>query len=148
MLTTTWRDFDDAVRTMTLFDRHFGEWVGPVALERAHRVRGAWPAVNAFETAEAFVYEAEVPGLTEKDVSVHVEDDALVLRGERKSQTPEGSEARLRERTAFAFARKLPLPGKINREATAATLKDGLLTVTLPKAKDTLPRQITVKTVG
>jgi HSP20 family protein len=148
---TGWRDFDDAVRTLGLlqrrFDEAFGDWAGPAALERPYRVqRVAWPAVNAFETPEAFVYKAEVPGLAERDVSVYVEDDALVLRGERKSQAPDGYEARLRERGAIAFARKLPLPGKIDGESVSATLKDGVLTITLPKAKETLPRQIAVKT--
>jgi HSP20 family protein len=147
---TGFRDFDDTVRALNLlqrrFDEAFGDWVGPAVLERPFRaVRAAWPSVNAYETPEAFVYRAEVPGLAQGDVAVYVEEDTLVLRGERKTQAPEGYEARLRERGPIAFARKLPLPGRIDNEAVSATLKDGVLTVTLPKAKETLPRQIAVK---
>jgi HSP20 family protein len=104
-----------------------------------------WPPVNAFETKEAFVYKAEVPGLAEGDVAVSVEDEVLVLRGERKSDAPEGYEARLHERALLAFARKLPLPGRVEVDGVTATMRDGILTVTLPKARETLPRQIAVK---
>jgi HSP20 family protein len=149
---TGFRDFDDTLRALSLlqrrFDHAFDDWASPVAVEPVVRAsRSAWPAVNAFETAEAFVYKAEVPGLAERDVSVYVEDETLVVRGERKSQAPEGYEPRLRERAPIAFARKLPLPGRIEGEAVTATLKDGILTVTLPKAKETLPRQIAVQSL-
>jgi HSP20 family protein len=146
-----WRDFDDTLRTLSLlqrrFDDVFADWAPPV-FERTYRAtRAAWPAINAFETADAFVYKAEVPGLADRDVSVYVEDDTLVVRGERKNKAPEGYETRLRERAPLAFARKLPLPGRIDGEAVTATLKDGVLTVTLPKAKETLPRQVAVKSL-
>jgi HSP20 family protein len=148
---TGWRDFDDTLRTLSLiqrrFDDVFADW-GPQVAPRTYRVaRTAWPAVNAFETVDAFVYRAEVPGLAEREVSVSVEDDTLVVRGERKIKAPEGYEARLRERSPFAFARKLPLPGRIDGDGVTATLKDGVLTVTLPKSKEALPRQIAVKSL-
>jgi len=151
-MTTAWRDLSDALRTFDFINRHaafvFDDWPG-LALERWPRLRSAaraaWPAVNVFETKEAFVYKAEVPGLAEGDVGVHVEDDALLLRGERKSDVPEGYTVHLRERGPIAFARKFPLPGRVDAEGVSASLKDGVLTVTLPKAKDALPRQIAVK---
>jgi HSP20 family protein len=146
---TGFRDFSDALRTIDFLHRQidhvFDDWaiVGP-ARERAGR-RAAWPAVNLVENKEAFVYRAEVPGLGEGDVAVQVEDDTLLLRGERKVEAPAGYEAHLRERAPIAFARKLPLPGRVDAEGVTATLKSGVLTVTLPKAKDALPRQIAVK---
>jgi HSP20 family protein len=146
-----WRDLSEALRTFDFLNRHseyvFEDWPG-VALEawpRPRAQRAAWPAVNAFETKEAFVYKAEVPGLAEGDVGVHVEDDALILRGERKSAVPEGYTVHLRERGPIAFTRKLPLPGRVDSEGVTASLKDGVLTVTLPKSKEALPRQIAVK---
>jgi HSP20 family protein len=110
-------------------------------------VRASWPATNVFETKQAFVVKAEVPGLAEKDVSVSVEDDAIVVRGGRKSELPEGYSVHLRERPPVAFTRKIPLPTRVDAEAVTATLNDGVLTITLPKAKDALPRQIAVKAV-
>jgi HSP20 family protein len=145
---TGWRDLDDTFRALSLLQRRidnvFDEWAP--GYELPHRARAsAWPAINAFENSESFVYRAEVPGLAESDVSVYVEDESLVLRGERKIHVPEGYQTRLRERAPVAFTRKLPLPGRVDAASVTATLKDGVLTVTLPKAKDTLPRQITVK---
>jgi HSP20 family protein len=148
---TGWRDFDDTLRTLDLlqrrFDRAFGDWAEPVwARERTRRrARAAWPLTNVFETKEAFVVRAEVAGLAEGDVSVSMEDDALVVRGERKGEVPDGYKVHLRERASIAFTRKLPLPGRVDANAVTATLEHGVLTVTLPKAKEALPRQIAVK---
>jgi HSP20 family protein len=69
----------------------------------------------------------------------------LILRGERKSPVPEGYTVHLRERGPIAFTRKFPLPGRVDAEGVTASLKDGVLTVTLPKSRDALPRQIAVK---
>jgi HSP20 family protein len=150
---TGWRDFDDTFRAWNLLQRRidhvFDDWVitrpAADAAQTRRSVRGVWPAINAFETKEAFVYKAQVPGLGQADVSVYVEDGLLVLRGERKTDIPEGTAVRLRERAPIAFTRKLPLPGRVDAEGVEATMKDGILTVTLPKAKESLPRQVTVK---
>jgi HSP20 family protein len=145
---TGWRNFDEALRTIDLLHQHIDQVFDDRAVGAA-RYRGwrrvTWPAVNVVETKDAFVYRAEVPGLGEGDVVVQVEDESLLLRGERKTEAPKGYEVHLRERAPIAFARKLPLPGRVDAEGVTATMKDGVLTVTLPKAKDTLPRQIAVK---
>jgi HSP20 family protein len=146
-----WRDLSEALRTFDFINRQaeyvFEDWPGLPFERRPHlaSARAVWPAVNVFETKEAFVYKAEVPGLAEGDVGVHVEDDTLILRGERKSPVPEGYTVHLRERGPIAFTRKFPLPGRVDAEGVTAALKDGVLTVTLPKSRDALPRQIAVK---
>jgi HSP20 family protein len=151
MLTFGWRQHGDALRAIDLLpllqrrldEAYREDWV--FGVPRRRTVRAAWPALNAFETKEAFVYKAEVPGLAEGDVAVYVEDETLILRGERKNAVPEGYQVHLHERSAAAFSRKVALPGRVDADAVTATLKDGVLTVTLPKAKETLPRQISVK---
>ena len=147
---TGWKDFDDTLRTLDRLQRRFDSCFDP--LERlapprrvVRRARAAWPATNVFETKESFVVRADVPGLAESDVSVSVEEDALVIRGERKLPVPDGYRVHLRERAPVAFTRKLPLPARVDADAVSATLKDGVLTVTLPKAREALPRQIAVK---
>jgi HSP20 family protein len=153
---TGWREFDDTFRALDTLraldvlhrriDRAFEEWAAPgEAGVPRRRAPAAWPATNVFETKEAFIVKAEVPGLSEGDVSVSVEDEALVIRGERKAQVPEGYKVHVRERAPVAFARKVPLPARVDFDAVAAALKDGVLTITLPKAKEALPRQIAVK---
>jgi HSP20 family protein len=146
---TSWRNFNEALHTIDFLNRHidyvFDDRAAPS--RSPERPRIAWPPVNVAETKDAFVYRAEVPGLGEGDVSVHVEDETLLLRGERKADAPAGYETHLRERAPIAFARKLPLPGRVDADAVTATMKDGVLTVTLPKSKDARPRQIAVKAV-
>lgn len=149
---TGWRDFDDTLRALDLLQRRidnvfFDGWPLRGAERERPRARAAtpWPPINLFETKDAFVYKVEVPGVAEGDVSVYVEEDALVVRGERKNDVPEGYQVHLRERAPAAFTRKVPLPGRVDAEAVTATMKDGVLTVTLPKAKEALPRQIAVK---
>jgi HSP20 family protein len=148
---TGFHDLDDTFRAFDLLqrrlDRAFDHWAAdaPQAAGARRRLRTVWPATNVFEAKESFVVKAEVPGVAESDVAVSVEDDALVIRGERKSAVPEGYTAHWRERSSIAFTRKLPLPTRVDADQVSATLKDGVLTVTLPKAKDTLPRQIAVK---
>ncbi len=149
---TGWTDFDEPFRALDLLqrrlDRVFDGLPDPAGGERLRlRARPAWPATNVLETPEAFVVKAEVPGLAEGDVTVSVEEDALVLRGERKADVPEGYRVHLRERAPVAFTRTLPLPGRIDADAVSATLIHGVLTVTLPKAREALPRQIAVKAV-
>ena len=146
---TGWRDFDDTLRTLDLMQRRFDRAIEgwePPRLRVRHATRAAWPLTNVFETKEAFLVKAEVPGLAEGDVSVTVEEDSLVVRGERKIAVPEGYRVHLRERAPGAFTRKLPLPGRIDADGVSASLSEGVLTVTLPKAKEALPRQISVKT--
>lgn len=162
---TGWRDFDEAFRAMDVWQRRLDRvldlWGDAAVPDSAlpergrrglplgdrwlHRAAAAWPPTNVYETKEAFIVKAEVPGLAEGNVSVSVEDDALVLRGERKSEVPDGYKVHLRERAPVAFTRKLPLPARVDVENVTAALTDGVLTVTLPKAKEALPRQITVK---
>jgi HSP20 family protein len=147
---TGWKDFDDTLRSLDRLQRRFDvafdpfERFGPPG-RVLRRARAAWPATNVFETKESFVVRADVPGLAESDVSVSVEEDALVIRGERKLPVPEGYKVHLRERAPVAFTRKLPLPARVDADAVSAALKDGVLTVTLPKAREALPRQIAVK---
>ena len=131
---TGWREFDDTLRALGMLQRHIGHLT-------------TWPPTNVLETKDRFVVRSEVPGLAESDVSVSVEDDALVIRGERKADVPQGYKVHMRERQAYAFTRKFPLPARVDADAVTATLKDGVLTVTLPKAKEALPRQIAVKAV-
>jgi HSP20 family protein len=148
---TGWKEFDQTFRALDSLQRRIdgamgGGWAPLAAVPARRPARAPWPRVNAFETKEAFVYKAFVPGLGEGDVSVFVEDEALVIRGERKSDVPEGYQVHVRERAPVAFSRTLPLAGRVDADGVVATMKNGVLTVTLPKAKDTLPRQIAVKT--
>jgi HSP20 family protein len=92
-----------------------------------------WPRVSWREAGEHFELEAEVPGMTEKDVQVSVDQGAISIKGERKPPH------------ALKFARSFTLPTEIDAEKATATVQHGVLTVVLPKAAAAKPRQIEVK---
>jgi HSP20 family protein len=106
---------------------------------------GAWPAVDVHDTGAALRVVAEVPGIREKDLQLTVNQDVLTLSGERPVETPEGSSVHRQERPALKFSRSFALPCRIDLEKVSARLAHGVLTITLPRAADSQPRQIAVK---
>jgi HSP20 family protein len=94
------------------------------------------PDVEMFRRDNAIVLRADVPGMTKNDLTVEVRDGHVVLRGERKHEKEEKKEGYYRaERTYGAFYRTLPLPDGVNVDEAKATMKDGVLEVTIPAAK-------------
>ena len=119
-------------------DRLLGE------LERGAAETAASP-VSFEDQGEKFVFRADVPGLAEADLHINVSGNTLTLRGERKVDAPEGFSAHRRERSGYRFDRSYELPARVDADKTTATLKHGVLTLTLPKAAEAQPRQIAVK---
>ena len=106
---------------------------------------GSWPRATLEDTGAAFVVRAELPGVEDKALELSAEQGSLTIKGERKDTPPEGYCAHRKERTAFRFSRSFALPAKVDVDGVQAVLKNGVLTVTLPKAKEAQPRQISVK---
>jgi len=105
----------------------------------------AWPRLNLYDEGSNLVLKADVPGLSEKDVQVTLNESGLSISGERKVVPPEGYSAHRQERASITFSRSLTLPCKVNPEQTQALVKNGVLTVTLAKAPEAQPRQIAVQ---
>lgn len=146
---TRWSDVDRAFlmmdelqrRMSRIFEEYDGErWPGFARL-----TTGTWPLVNLYDAGDDLVITAQVPGLSEKDIQLTANQDQLTLSGERKVAAPEGYSAHRQERGSVKFSRSFTFPCKVNPEKTAATVKDGLLTVKLAKAAEAKPRQISVK---
>ena len=106
----------------------------------------AWaPALDVHEDADNFVIRAELPGLKRDDISVSLHDGALVISGERTAEkVVEGVEVHRQERYYGKFQRALTLPAPVVADKIKAQYKDGVLTVTLPKAEEAKPKQIDV----
>ena len=105
-------------------------------------------AVDIRETPEAFVVRASVPGARPEDVDITVLGDTLRISGQlREERTEEGGQARwlVRERRFGAFERMVRLPTAVRSSAADAEFRDGVLTVTLPKAEEARPRSIPVR---
>lgn len=112
---------------------------------RVPGVAGAFPPMNVWEEGEQYFIEAELPGFSLADVEVSVVDDQATVKGRRKTtEATEGAAVLKRERRGGTFERTWTLPGEIDADRVTATLRDGVLLVTLPKAAKTLPRKIAV----
>jgi HSP20 family protein len=104
-----------------------------------------WPWLHSFDAGASLVLKADLPGLTEKDVHLTVQQEVLSLTGERKPDAPEGYFVHRQERTPIKFARSFALPCRVDSEKSTAVLKNGVMTITLPKTPDAQPRQINIK---
>lgn len=133
-----WGSFGSLRRELDeLFDRF-----GGVGARAAH---SAYPAVNLYETDEAYVLTAELPGLAPEDLTISLEGSTVTLSGERKAAAEEGASVHRRERPTGAFRRAFDLPVPIDGDRVEALHKNGVLTLRLPKAPEHRPRQIAVK---
>lgn len=142
------RTFDVLDELRRQMDRVWDDYDGTWGFSRTptQTLSGAsWPRFNVHDAGANLVVTADVPGMTEKDLAVSLEDGVLTVSGERKPFAPEGYAVHRRERSALQFARSVSLPVKIDAERTAATVKDGVLTITLAKAPEARPRQIAVR---
>ncbi len=108
---------------------------------------GVWqPLVDIFENGESVVIRAELPGVDQQDIEVKIEDTTLTIRGERKQDSDVGKENYHRiERCYGPFQRSFSLPHTIEPDKASAACEKGVLTITLPKKNETIPRPITVK---
>lgn len=97
-----------------------------------------WPNVELYENDKELTLTAEVPGMAEKDLEILLEDDALILRGERKSERND-KERQFTERYYGSFERRIPLPVEVQADKVEAKVKDGMLHVTLPKVVGAKP---------
>lgn len=103
------------------------------------------PRTNLYEMNDHFELQAEVPGLSKDDLNIKIQGNYLEINGKRGSATPAGFSAQRLERQDGAFSRSFTLPMDIAQEKVAATIKNGILILTLPKAETSKPRQIAVK---
>lgn len=106
----------------------------------------AFPALNIWEDDDNVYAEAEVPGLKLDDLELLVTGDELSIKGSRSDTGEEGASFHRRERGSGAFNRVVRLPVDIDGDKVEATLRDGILLITMPKAVAAKPRKIKVKT--
>ena len=107
---------------------------------------GVFPPVNLFDAGEAYVVKAELPGVVPDGLKIDVEESTLTLRGERTFPEPSpGAAYHRREREQGQFRRVVRMPGRLAGDEARAEYRDGVLTVRVPKAKETRPRRLTVQ---
>ena len=146
MALTRWDPFRDLVTLQDRMNRLFEDSLSRSKTTDQEMAMGAWtPAVDIYETPEQIVMRADLPGIAEKDIDVRIENNVLVLRGERKflKEAKEEDYHRI-ERSYGVFSRTFQLPGTIDQNKIQAVHQDGVLEVRLPKREDTKPRQVKI----
>jgi len=102
------------------------------------------PTADIFETDEALTVIMEMPGVEKKNVSIALENDLLHVEGQIDFSNYQGMDPVYPEYNVGHYARRFTLSGKVDRDNISAQLDDGVLTLTLPKVKEAMPRRISV----
>jgi len=137
--------FRDLLTSQREYVRLLKEAFSPMSGETEVSTRSWAPPVDIYETEDAIVLKAELPGIDPKDVEVRVEDNTLYLKGERNYEKDVNEQNYHRiERSYGSFARSFTLPNSINAEKVKAEYKDGLLTLTMPKREEAKPKTIKI----
>ena len=130
----------DPLRDLLALHEQLGHLVGTDA-------PGWTPPVDLYETADEYVLTAELPGLTREQIDIHAEERRIVIRGARSADPGRDipcEQYHRVERGHGRFSRAFSLPESIDVDGVTADLKDGILTVAIPKARDRGTRRIDV----
>ena len=125
-----------------VFDKFFGDESG----DQSNVVTSQWtPRVDIKEEPERFVIFADIPGVEPKDIEIHMDKGILSLKGERSAESATETDRYSRvERAHGTFYRRFALPDSANPEGIAATGRNGVLEISIPKKPETTPRRIRV----
>ena len=122
-----------------LISSFFGDMESPFSS------RNYWPALDIVDKDEAFIVKAEIPGCKTEDIDISIHGNTLTISGEKKQQEEKEGKGHYHvERSYGSFRRELSLPVDIETENIEATYKNGVLCLTLPKAKSAKPIKVKV----
>ena len=109
------------------------------------RSRTGYPLVKVVDKGDSALITAEIPGVNKDELVLTVLGDTLTIAGEKKLPAEEGVTYIRHERPHGRFRRLIDMPYSVEQGKISATYKDGILTITLPKAEEAKPKQITVE---
>jgi len=145
MVHVKWEPFRDLMAMQDRMTRLFDETLSRIWKEEVPR--GVWsPPVDIMERENEVILKVDLPEMNQNDVDIKVEENVLIIRGERKfiKETPSGDYLQI-ERPYGTFQRTFAIPRVIDQEKIKATYKDGVLRVVLPKREEVHPKQILVE---
>jgi HSP20 family protein len=102
------------------------------------------PALDLYQSNDNVVAVVELPGMRKEDIEISLHDGTLTISGERTRESTDAEKAERTERYIGTFRRSIALPTRVDANKVSATYRDGILTVTLPKAEEVKPKQIAV----
>jgi HSP20 family protein len=140
-----WPTFGKLFGLRNELDRLFEAPLSELVAQGANLLSIWNPAIDVYEDKENVLVKAELPGMKKEDIEVSLHDGALSISGERKNEEKfEGAETYRAERFVGRFHRTVTLPSAVKGDQVTAQYKDGILTITLPKAEEAKPKQIEV----
>jgi HSP20 family protein len=114
-------------------------------LGRQAQLFSGWaPALDLYQNNDNVIAVVELPGMRKEDIEISLHDGMLSIAGERKTTPGEGDNAERTERFSGKFRRSITLPTRVDAGKVTASYKDGILTVTLPKAEEAKPKKVEV----
>lgn len=126
--------------------RHLDQIFGQTEPSRfAAATPGVFPLINLTETPSDYILRAELPGVSADDLDIQTMGRNITITGERRIAVDRSAKYHRREREGGRFSRAIPLPGEIDRDRVTATLKNGILQITIPKSEAAKPRKIEIK---
>lgn len=142
-----WEPFRELMSLREAMDRLFEEsFVRPW---RLLPFEYGTPAVDMYQTDDAVVVKASLPGVKPEDIDISITGDTLTIRGESKSQEEVKEENYIRREMRYgSFTRTLPIPVSVQTDKAEAVFENGVLTLTLPKAEEVKPKSIKVQAKG
>lgn len=135
-----WRPFREAVSLRDAMDRLFEDSV------ITPKTLGAMPKIDIKETKNAVTVKAELPGMEEEDINVEIMDNVMTISGEKKAEKEEREEGYYyKESHSGTFTRSFALPSEVKAEKADAEMKNGVLTITVPKIEPKKAKKIAIK---
>ncbi len=125
-------------------DRLFSDYGRSYVYGPAFSLPSNSPRTNLVENGAKFEVQAELPGVLKDDLTIKIQGNYLEISGRRTVDTPDGYKVHRNERRGSHFSRSFTLPDEVDADKVEATLKDGILYLTLPKSETAKPKQITI----
>jgi len=139
-----WSPWREMMSLRENMDRFFDEPFARRGTDRMYH-----PAVSIRETKDSLIIEADIPGVKEENIDVEIEDDKVILRGERKHKEETKREDYYHLESSYGtFSRIITLPGYVDADRAQAEVKNGILEVVIPKVEQKKAKKIAVKSTG
>ena len=149
MAIVRWEPLRELTTLQNEMNRLFGSAFDTPTPGNAGALRRWMPAMDLVESEEHFVLRADLPGMSEEDVNIEVEERVLTISGERKAELTATKDGYQRFERAFgSFSRSLTLPDGIDAAAVSASFDRGVLEVRIPKPEQRKPRKISIGVGG
>ncbi len=141
-------DIERVLNSMDLFRSRLGSAFNE--FDQLSRNRYPWvgvdnyPRTNLYDTGETLELRVEVPGVDKDQMNLKIQGNYLEISGKKTTSTPEGYTVHRTEREQVDFSRSFTLPYEVDTEKVTAGLKDGILTMRLPKSEAAKPKKVTI----